>query len=291
MVIISKGEHNHPPPPPRRLAADVKTRLIQAISQFGVSEATARRLSASPFMSIILNGKQEYTMDHIPLLNHSVINHIIRSEKAKQLPYGTDFMGVQYQMTLQDSTNPYIRVATMYPDGKFLILCQFKDQSQLLFEDAAEIMIDKTFNRTQCQEFEINYFSSTTQSVGTIARVFTDYEDELGYYHAFKAVMDTAQADIGGTSVPWGHLTPLGLNVHRIKAILVDEHSGQAKGLGRYFHEQYPIRTELEHLSAILKVCQVHYYRSIRKLQVKKKVPEGKLIQNKFYSIFQANNL
>lgn len=272
MVIISKGEHNHPPPPPRRLSSETKTRLIQAITQYGVEEATARRLTASPYMSIILDGKREFSMNHIPLINQSVVNHIIRMEKAKQLPFGTDFLGVQHQMTLQDPTNPYIRIATMFPDGKFLVLCQFKDQSRLLFEDADELMIDKTFNRTQCTEFEVNYYSRSAEAVGTIARVFTDYEHELGYYHAFKAIMDTAQADMNTTSIPWGHLTSVGENIHRIKAILADEHAGQAKGVGRYFEEHYPPRSAQQHLRAIMKTCQVHYSRTIHKLEVEKHV-------------------
>ena len=145
----------------------------------------------------------------------------------------------------------------------------------MLFEDADELFVDKTFNRTRCREFEINYYSHTAGIVGTIARVFTDYEDELGYYHAFKAVTDTAQADVNRTAIPWGHTTIPGENIHRIKAILVDEHVGQGKGIRRYFEEQYPPRTSLQHIKAIVKVCQVHYFRTIRKLQTQKKVPEG----------------
>jgi hypothetical protein len=45
-------------------------------------------------------------------------------------------------------------------------------------------------------------------------------------------------------SIPWDHLTPES-SIHHIRAILVDEHGGQAKGLGRYFAEKYPIKNAL----------------------------------------------
>ena len=69
--------------------------------------------------------------------------------------------------------------------------------------------------------------------------------------------------------LPWGHLIPPEVGTHRIKAILVDEHGGQAKGLGRYFTEQYPNLEANEHILAIVKTCQVHVERSIKKLETK----------------------
>jgi hypothetical protein len=62
-------------------------------------------------MPIVLNGEEELRDEHLALLNQSAIDHIIPSERAKQYPYGTDFLGVQHAMTRQDPTDPY----TVYP--------------------------------------------------------------------------------------------------------------------------------------------------------------------------------
>lgn len=254
----------------RRIAPVLRGRIISAITEFGLAEATARKLIASSFMPLILNGQEELNAQHLALLNQS--GHIIRVEHMKQFPHGTDFLGLQYQMTHQDPTNPYVRVATMYPDGQFMISCQFKEQSRLLFE-ADEIHIDKTFKRTNCRELEIDIYSHEARRIGTIARVFTDSEDELGYYRAINLISEIAEEDMR-VHVPWGHLTPKSTS-RRIKAILVDEHGGQAKGLGRYFAEKYPLRDACQHLLEIVKTCRVHYERSIHKLEGKN-VPKGK---------------
>jgi hypothetical protein len=201
-------------------------------------------------MPLILNGQEELNAQHLDLLNQSAIDHIIRVERTKQFPHGTDFLGVQYQMTHQDPTNLYARVATMYPDGQFMIACQFKEQSRLLFK-ADEIHIDKTFKRTNCQELEINTHSHEARRIGTIACVFTDSEDELGNYRAINIISEIAEEDMGA-HVPWGHLTSKSTSCC-IKAILVDEHGGQAKGLGRYFAEKYPSRDACQHLLEIVK--------------------------------------
>jgi hypothetical protein len=140
----------------------------------------------------------------------------------------------------------------MYPDGQFMTACQFKEQSRLLFE-ADEIHIDKTFKRTICREFEINIYSHKARHIGTIARIFTDSEDELGYYHAIDLVSQIAEQDME-TNIPCGHLTPES-SVHRIKAILMDEYGGQAKDLGRYFAEKYP-RTHFNISSKLLKCVE-----------------------------------
>lgn len=155
----------------------------------------------------------------------------------------------------------------MFPDGNFIILCQFISQSYLLSE-ADEIHVDKTFKRTHCQELEINTYSHTARRIATIARVYTDLEDELGYYRAFDLVFKTAERDTK-QMLPWGHLIPPKPGTHRIKAILVDEHGGQAKGLGRYFAEQYPDMEAVEHIVAIVKTCQVHIERNLKKLETK----------------------
>jgi hypothetical protein len=108
----------------------------------------------------------------------------------------------------------------------------------------------------------------------TLSRVWPDYEDEHGYYQAFRLIFDMAEQDVG-RKIRWGHLIgEFQSQEPYIKAIIVDEHGGQMKGLGQYFNEKYPDYTSDEHIGKIVKVCQTHYFRSITKL-AKKGVSKG----------------
>jgi hypothetical protein len=93
MAIVCYGKHTHPPPPPRKIPGDVKERFLKAVHAFGVGEATARRLMASPVLPIMLNGKTTFEKEHVALANQDVINYLIRKERIKEFPWGTDFQG------------------------------------------------------------------------------------------------------------------------------------------------------------------------------------------------------
>jgi hypothetical protein len=94
MAIVCYGEHTHPPPPPRKIDAKVKQKLINLIQTYGAPEATARRLVAPPILPIMLGGEiQDLGEMHVGLLNQDVVNHIIRKERIKSHPWGTDFQG------------------------------------------------------------------------------------------------------------------------------------------------------------------------------------------------------
>ena len=183
---------------------------------------------------------------------------------------GTDILGVQHLMTIQSPlSDPYIRSITQYDDGHFVILCQLTEQSELFFQ-SYEIQADKTFKRTKCREFELNSFDHSTKRTATMARVYTDYEDGKGYEMAFKLIFDTAEKDVG-RRIPWGHLVSSKQSIARIKAILVDEHAGQIKGLAYYFanDREYKEHDAEWHILRIVKICRVHYERSINRLRTK----------------------
>jgi len=238
MSIVSYGEHTHPPPPPRKIPAEVKSKVMEVIRQYGVADCTARPLLASPILPIMMNGSTSLGQEHIALTNQDAVNHLIRKERLKEYPWGTDFIGVQQLMLNQGHLDdPYIRSATQFPDGHFVVLCQFPEQSQLFYQ-SYELQVDKTFSRTKCREFEINAYDHATKRIVTLARVFTDYEDSQGYFEAFNLVFSRAQQDVG-QPIPWGHLVSQAQSIVRIKAILVDEHRGQISGLGQYFEKEY----------------------------------------------------
>jgi hypothetical protein len=133
IAILCYGEHTHPPPPPPKIPQNVKDNLIQVVQAFGAAEATARKIIASPLLPIMFNGKTTLAEEHIALTNHSAVNHIIRRERLRRHPLGTGFEGAQHLMIQRGPENPYIRQCYQFPDGHFVILCQLKAQSHLLF--------------------------------------------------------------------------------------------------------------------------------------------------------------
>ena len=108
----------------------------------------------SPILPIMLNGKTSLSQEHVALTNQDVVNHLVRRERAKEFAWGMDFQGVQYLMFRQNDSNPYIRHVELFPDGRFIILCQSSEQSRLLMH-STELHADKTFSRTKCRKFEI----------------------------------------------------------------------------------------------------------------------------------------
>jgi hypothetical protein len=166
-------------------------------------------------------------MDDVDSLHYVRWVYLIRKERTKEFPWGTDFQGVQYLMNQQNVSNRYICSAELLEDGRFIVLCQSLEQSRLLTR-CTELHADKTFSRTKCREFEINSYDPVSRRIVALAGVYMDHEDEWGYYQTFKTVFDRAERDLD-YGIPFGHLiaddtaSPTG---SRIKAILVDEHEG-----------------------------------------------------------------
>jgi hypothetical protein len=101
--------------------------------------------------------------------------------------------------------------------------------------------------------------------------VYTNYETADGYHKAFSKVFRLVEKDMK-KKLRWGHMhSNDGQN--RIKAILVDMHLGQVKGLGLHFANEYKEHEIDWHIFRIVKVCQVHFLRSINELQ-RNGVPE-----------------
>lgn len=128
----------------------------------------------------------------------------------------------------------YVRKCEQLDNGKFIILCQFKRQSELLFQSSV-LYIDKTFKRTKaCDEIEFNSFDMAQQRTTTLARVYTNMNSASAYEHVFQLVFDQASQDVG-EKICFAPLLPRRHAGPAIKAILVDMDGGQAKGLQKYF--------------------------------------------------------
>jgi len=94
----------------------------------------------------------------------------------------------------------------------------------------------------------------------------------MAYFRAFTAVFEPAERD-PEVKMPFGHLvtdeeSDMGT---RIKAILLDEQGRQIKGISMYFQSKYSADDDDYHILWIVKTYQVHYTRSIQKLEKSKK--------------------
>jgi hypothetical protein len=194
MVLISVGEHSHALPPPRKIPPEVQNAYLDVCRQYGLEAATARRIIASPLLPILLNGDVNLTATHISMTNLDALNYLIRKERLREHPLGTDILGVQSLMQRQ-LNDPYIRTVYQFDNGQFMVLCQFIEQSHLLY-NSRELFVDKTFKQTKCQEFEFNAFDHVSHSITTVARVFTDCNDIEGYHQSFRLVFHQAEKDV-----------------------------------------------------------------------------------------------
>lgn len=93
IAVVSVGIHTHPPPPPSKIPEDVRQVVLSAIKAHGVNSITASRLMASNMLPRLLNNSISLNMEHASLLNTDRVNSIIRRERMKENPAGTDFLG------------------------------------------------------------------------------------------------------------------------------------------------------------------------------------------------------
>jgi hypothetical protein len=160
----------------------------------------------------------------------------------------------------------YVRKCELLDNGKFIIHCQFEDQSKLLGKSTV-LYVDMTFKRTACNELEFNSYDKGTGRITTLARIYTDLEDRQAYSQAFRSVFEVTERDIG-RPIQLDHLMSHPDHQYiksrpTMYAVLVDMHGGQALGLMDYLQSRYPLSEPGRHLSGLVKVCRVHYERSI----------------------------
>jgi hypothetical protein len=60
----------------------------------------------------------------VSLANQDVVNRLIKKERLKQFPHGTDYLGALFMMNNQSASDQYIRAAIQFDDGKFIVHCQ-----------------------------------------------------------------------------------------------------------------------------------------------------------------------
>ncbi|KAF6748810.1 hypothetical protein DFP72DRAFT_819855 [Ephemerocybe angulata] len=307
VLVISMGEHTHGIPaltktPPH--VANEMRELLNLISD-DLADLTPRRLIRHPVTLAYL--KQKFPKSDVPLLsdihpslaNRDHLRIYIDPARERKFPFGTGFAGLQHIKSLQDSshtTAPYIRTLdTMINFSEILpgseegdigsheicLLMTPESSRQLL--KTRFIATDISFKRVAGRylEFALGVMDTECQMSRVLARAFVTSESAAMHALLFRRIAETVKLDTG-EDLKWRHLharTPDELI--GICMISVDQHRGQAKGIGAYLQEvarnlprtedlHEPRReiqdlSEYDHLRRIMRLCTIHLARNIQK--------------------------
>ncbi|RHZ58579.1 hypothetical protein Glove_372g161 [Diversispora epigaea] len=248
IVTISVGIH--PPPPPRKTLYNIKNQLQKIIDNEHILDLIARKLLTRSIIKTYLNGKQISDL-HPSLNNQSKISYYIEKTRRSQYPFGQNILGVAYEfMKHEMSTDPYIRSIRFLDNGQYVVLCATKQQLKAI-KELTYIEIDMAFKRIhgKTNEWEVSAYLYHTQKTLTFVRIFTNIETAEVYKNLFEDLFTCIEKDTGET-FNFYHI-----HGKELGCILVDQHKGQALGLGQYLHSKYPIFSPIEHLQHNIQFC------------------------------------
>ncbi|KAG6899107.1 hypothetical protein C0993_000824 [Termitomyces sp. T159_Od127] len=168
-----------------------------------------------------------------------------------------------------------------------IIVCMTKKSSERLLH-AQYLQCDIGFKRVLgYQEFELAGMDHASNISVTYCRVFVTRQTAVAHQRVFEEIAKIVYQDTG-KALKWRHLHARTLNDYdgMILLLTLDQHGGQAKGIGLYLqklcqeeslrnkqdlHEPHRILSELspyEHLHRLIRLCTVHFMRNIRKCAV-----------------------
>jgi hypothetical protein len=68
--------------------------LLELARLYGLEKATARRLLSSNMLPKVFEKASSLASAHNALLNNDLVNRMIQRERAKEYPYGMNFLGM-----------------------------------------------------------------------------------------------------------------------------------------------------------------------------------------------------
>ncbi|KAJ3849802.1 hypothetical protein EV368DRAFT_46593 [Lentinula lateritia] len=301
ILIISKGPHSHPVPFPEKTPVSVKVELDQLLRKLDqdLADIAPRSFLRHPVVQSYLS------------TNHLKV--YIESAKRSCFPAGTGWKGLLYVKERQDSELPceehYIRTmlelstseqltdeedliedqGTSSKDPLRIVICMSKTSGRRFLE-AQYLQSDIAFKRIiGFYEFEVAYLDEFTNTSVTLCRVYLTKQTAFAHLQVLREVNKLLKKDFG-QGLRWRHIHGLTINDYDnlILNWVVDQHRGQAKGIGLFlqelsaeqprkqdFHQPHRTIQELgpyDHLSRFLTLCTTHYVRNIRKCPVSEQV-------------------
>ncbi|KAJ7192674.1 hypothetical protein GGX14DRAFT_546454 [Mycena pura] len=315
------GEHSHVIPistkTPPHIRADVFG-LLRTLDQ-DVPDLTTRRFLRHPSTLAFLRDRlpdieNPTLLDlHPSLANRDHVRAYILQVQKEMFPRGTGWDGLLYLKERQDvdllPEDAYIRFVEEYPaetigtdeDGDDadeteadteapfrIVICMTLEGSRRLVR-AQFLQSDISFRRIiGFKEFELGGMEQDSRTSIVYCRIYVNRQTAVAHQIIFQKIHDIVVKDTG-ENLQWRHIhsqTPdeeVGV-LH----FVLDQHGGQAKGLGLYLRalaQQLPGKYDLaqptrllssldeyEHLSRVARLCTAHIYRNIRKSNVPESV-------------------
>ncbi|KAJ3916503.1 hypothetical protein F5877DRAFT_46476 [Lentinula edodes] len=324
LLITSRGPHSHPIPLPQKTPTKVKLELESLFEKMEVelADLSPRKFLRHPIVQCYLSSRFPMLRNpmlsdlHISLSNRSHLKVYIEFAKKMRFPEGTGWKGKSTRSfhTQQDSSlEPdahYIRAVIEIPITELQL-----DEDDLVEDQPGEVALQplriaicmtleasRRFVKTQYlqsdigfkrivgfYEFEVASIDRYSNTSITLCRVYLNRQTADAHRLVLREINKILIADTGG-GLKWRHLH--GYNIDDYDGLIlnwvVDQHRGQAKGIGLYVHDlarslapktdfHQPLRliqdlSPYDHLRRFLTLCTTHFYRNIRKCAVSEEV-------------------
>ncbi|KAJ3776398.1 hypothetical protein FB446DRAFT_818917, partial [Lentinula raphanica] len=322
VLVVSKGTHTHPVPLPEKTPSSVKIELEALLRKLDtdLADISSRFFLRHPVVKSYLATRFPLLRNpmlsdlHISLSNRSHLKVYIDAVKRECFPAGTGWKGLLHLKEQQDLALPseehYIRsILEFAPDtlaadeddldddeglessatSLRIVVCMSRNASQR-FSQAQYLQSDIGFKRVVgFYEFEIASVDEYTNTSITLCRVYLTRQTAFAHLQAMIEINRLITVDVG-SGLRWRHIhgsTVDDYNRHVLNWV-VDQHRGQAKGLGLFvqqlaqtvpqkqdFHQLHRRVQDLnpyEHLRRFLTLCTTHFARNIRKCAVSQDV-------------------
>ncbi|KAJ3904829.1 hypothetical protein F5879DRAFT_900538 [Lentinula edodes] len=323
VLIVCKGVHTHPVPIPARTPSSIVDNLIKFLTHLDdLPNLTARRLLGNEAAKFFLKrelpnlAKPTFSDLHPSLGNLDHMQVYINRAIISVHPHGTGWEGLLHLKMAQDASRAvadrYIRYAQEIrlqcnpgdvedtqllgqvadPNVLRLIICIKSENSLRLIRDARHIQSDISFKRIAgWLEFELGGFDRVNMFAVVYARAYLNRQTAEAHKIMLLEIDRIVYEDTG-KRIQYRHLHATSSDDIEFPGILswsVDQHRGQAKGIGEYLqavapyqkydlYEPTKLLSELgpyEHLRRILRLCFAHYARNIQKSVVSQEVKDA----------------
>ncbi|KAJ3860037.1 hypothetical protein EV359DRAFT_49934, partial [Lentinula novae-zelandiae] len=328
ILITSKGPHSHPIPLPQKTPRKAKLVLESLFEKMEVelADLTPRKFLRHPVTQCYLSShfpmlRNPMLSDlHISLSNRSHLKVYIERAKKAHFPEGTGWKGIGLSLGLmhvkaqQDSLlEPeahYIRSMIEISPSELesdeddlpedqpgettlqplkIAICMTSEASHR-FVKAQYLQSDIGFKRiVGFYEFEVASVDKYSNTSVTFCRVYLNSQTANAHRLVLAEINKILMEDTG-RGLRWRHLHGLDIDDYDglILNWVVDQHRGQAKGIGLYLHDlaqglapkadfHQPLwliqdLSPYDHLRRFLTLCTTHFYRNVRKCKVSEEV-------------------
>ncbi|KAJ7059864.1 hypothetical protein C8F01DRAFT_1253960 [Mycena amicta] len=319
ILLVAIGPHRHIPPLPLRTPAKIRRQFLELAEELreDLPDITARGFMRHPIVKNFLRVKfpelSAPTLSdwHISLANRSHLESYLKIAIDTHYPFQTGWRGVKLLMAREedqpvDKQQRYIRrmlVKSTSPaheeeetsdslqpkkvEDLRVVVCMTPQASRRLLNVGQYLQCDIGFKRiVDYYEFELACMDREANTSAIFARVYVNQQSAQAHFLVFKTIHEIVLQDTGDV-LEWQHIHGSDDEKSwegRILSVTVDQHRGQALGLGLYLQwlaQQMPQTMDLhepwrtiqsldpyEHLRHCMRLCTLHLYRNIKTSKV-----------------------